>query len=143
MRKFILTSHLFTGSITFGFNSVGWLTYFNNEFDFEDKQHSWLLANLPRHIEQIEAYAGRIKGKLEEVPPDLSFDSFWNAYGKKINRKRAELLYKKMDEPQRLKCILSIKPYLSYLSRVKWRTQADPDTYLRNENYETDWNKQM
>lgn len=147
MRKFVLTSQMFTGSVTFGFNEDGWLNYFNNEADFDNTQHGWLLnieKNVfPRHVSQIEALAKVIKGRLEEVPPDLSFDAFWDAYGKKINRKRAELLYKKMSEPQRLKCILSIKPYQNYLGRVKWRTQADPDTYLRNENYETDWNKQM
>ncbi|SJN38372.1 hypothetical protein FM120_11195 [Sphingobacterium faecium PCAi_F2.5] len=147
MRKYVLTSQMFEGSVTFGFNDEGWLTFYNNEANFDNKQHAWLLDLeknvLPREINGIQGLALKIKGKLQEVPPDLTFDAFWNSYTNKKNRKRSEGLWNKMNESQRLKCILSVQPYLNYLNRIKWRNQADPDTYLRNEGYDTDWNKQM
>lgn len=145
MRKYILTSHLFEGSVTFGFNEDGYLVYLNNEADFNTTQFDWFLSpdKFPRHIDHVQRLAAVIKGKLEEAPPDVSFDAFWDAYANKKNRKRSEGLWKKMSDSQRLKCVLSVKPYLNYLARVKWRNQADPDTFLRNEQYETDWNKQF
>lgn len=145
MRKFVLTSSLFAGSVTFGFNESGWLVLLNNEAEFNDVQYKWLFEDhrFPKRIEAVTVLASLIKGKLEEVPPDISFDAFWNAYGRKVNRKRCEGLYKKMSDAQRLKCVLSIQPYLSYLARVKWRNQADPDTYLRQEMYDSDWNRLM
>ncbi len=147
MRKYVLTSPKFEGAVTLGYNEDGWLVFYSNEAAFESLQHQWFLSLdknvFPRHVSEIGNLTRVIKGKLEEVPPDVSFDAFWDAYGRKINRKRVEALWKRMSEPQRLKCIISIKPYLQYLARVKWRTQADPDTYLRNESYETEWNKQM
>lgn len=147
MKKYVLTSEMFDGNVTFAFNTEGWLIYFNNESDFNDAQQAWLFSKdkdvFPAHISGIEKLAKVIKGKLQEVPPDISFGAFWNAYANKKNRKRSEGLWSKMSEPQRLKCILSVQPYLNYLGRVKWRNQADPDTYLRNEQYDTDWNRQM
>lgn len=149
MRKYVLTSSMFAGSVTFGFNENGWLVYYVNEAEFTDQQFAWLyninlekgVMRLPLHINAVESLATIIKGKLTEVPPDLSFDAFWDAYAKKVNRKRAETYYKKMSDAQRLKCVMSVKPYLNYLARVKWRSQADPDTYLRQEMYETEWNR--
>lgn len=147
MIKYILTSEMFQGAVTFGFNEFGWLIYFNNDADFTDVQHAWLFDstkdNFPKHINVVQQLTAKIKGKLTEVPPDVSFDAFWDAYANKKNRKRSEGLWNKLNEPQRLKCILSVKPYLSYLGRVKWRNQADPDTYLRNEQFDTDWNRQV
>lgn len=142
---------MFAGSVTFGFNDNGWLIYYVNEADFTDQQFAWLyninidkgIMRLPLHINAIESLADTIKGKLTEVPPDISFEAFWKAYGRKINRKRCEAYYNKLSEAQRLKCIISIKPYLAYLNRVKWRSQADPDTYIRQEMYENEWNGLM
>ncbi|WP_437918423.1 hypothetical protein [Sphingobacterium sp. LRF_L2] len=145
MRKYVLTSQMFAGSVTFGYNENGRLVWLDDDADFNDMQRDWLLSEsrFPKYIDMVDALANVIKGKLTEVPYDISFDAFWDAYANKKNRKRAEGLYNKMSEQQRLKCILSISPYLNYLSRVKWRNQSDPDTYLRNEQYETDWNKQF
>ena len=149
MKKYVLTSDMFTGQVTFGYNENGYLVYYNNESDWTDTQFDWFYRVhidtesiwLPLFSTNIQVLSQKIKGKLTEVPPDLSFEAFWNAYGRKINRKRSEDIYKKLSDAKRLKCILSIKPYLDYLSRVKWRNQADPDTYLRQEMYDSNWNQ--
>ncbi|MFD2961346.1 MULTISPECIES: hypothetical protein [Olivibacter] len=142
MKKFVLTSHKFTGSIQFWFNEIGILINYMNETDLDEKGHKWMLANLPEHEYMLSELGTKIKGKIEELPPDLNFESFYEPYNHKVQKKRALALWNKMNDESKLAAIFSVKPYLAYLQRVKWRNQADPDTYLRNAMYETDWNKQ-
>ncbi len=143
MRKFILTSQYFEGSVTFGFSDDGWLTLLHNEAVFNDKQHSWLFEDhrFPKRIERVELLTKLIKGVLTEVPPDIGFDVFWSTYDKKINKKRAEPLYNKLSDADKMKAITTIKPYQKYCERVK-RGIADPEKYLRDLYFETDWTKQ-
>lgn len=143
MRKFILTSNLFEGSVMFGYNTDGWLTFLNNEAVFNDVQHGWLFSEqrFPKRIEQIDALVATIKGTIKELPPDLSFPVFWDTYDKKINKARVEPLYKKLSDANKMIAIISIKPYQKYCERAN-RGIADPEKYIRNKYYETDWTKQ-
>ncbi len=142
MRKYILTSNGFIGQVTFWFNDMELLVYYHNDANITEKQHIWLLKNIPRELIELETLRETIKGNLDEVPEDISFEAFWEAYGKKVKRVRALGIYKKMTDAQRLQAIAAIKPYDRFLQRTTWRSKADPDTYLRGGYYETDWNKE-
>lgn len=144
MKKYILTSDYFTGSVTFGFNSDNWLVYFNNEAEFtEDRQYQWLfeVERFPIRLEQIPYLAKKVKGELKEVPADLSFDTFWNTYSKKINLKRVKLIWSKLNDADRMHAIINIKPYDSYLQRT-CIGKAHPENYLRKEYFNVDWKKE-
>ena len=146
MKRYSLTSHLFEGSVIFGFNEQGWLVFYKNEAEFTAEQQDWLfeikdgMSRFPVHLFKIQSLASVIKGELKELPPDLSFEVFWDAYDKKVHRKRAEPIYKKLSEADRLKAITEIKPYQKACQRTN-RGIADPEKYLRSAYYETDWSK--
>ncbi|MDM8176863.1 hypothetical protein QT327_21350 [Olivibacter sp. 47] len=142
MKKFVLTSPKFMGSIQFWYNEIDLLINYTNETDLDETGHKWMLGNLPEHLSMLDGLKAKIKGNINELPPDLTFEAFYEPYSHKVQKKRALALWNKMNDESKLAAIFSVKPYLAYLQRVKWRNQADPDTYLRNAMYETDWNKQ-
>lgn len=70
---------------------------------------------------------------------EITFDMFWKAYQKKINRARCILLWDKMNTMQRAMAYTGIRAYNKYLAKEKWRGKADPETYLRNKYWENEY----
>jgi len=138
MRKYILTSHTVGGSTIFGFNDDDVLIYYHNEMELDTRALQWQIAHMPYNLAELKAIAHKAKVPLEEVPMDVSFDAFWVAYGKKINRKRAEPLYNKLSQEEKLLAMVAIKPYLRYCKNNN-RAIADPEKYIRSSFFETDW----
>lgn len=141
MKKYILTSPRFNGSVTFGYDEADNLVFYHNESDNEAVV-MWLKRNLPTNEAELNALQKRIEGSIKEVPPDLTFDTFWSKYDKKINRKRCEPMWKKLSDAEKTQAISNIKPYEQYLGRTGYRGKADPENYLRRELYATDWKKE-
>lgn len=139
MKKYILTSQSFKGNIFFGYEE-GFLVHYDNQSQMEPVQLRWLLTNFPLTFKNLEAIKPKIKGRIEEVPVDVSFDGFWEAYGKKLNRKRCEPLWRKLTESDQITCIKSIPAYNSYLKRMNGRAKLDPENYLRTEAFQNPWN---
>ncbi|TZF81799.1 hypothetical protein FW774_17230 [Pedobacter sp. BS3] len=141
MKKYILTSKSFTGAVEFGFNSTGTLVFYNNAADMSDKQTDWLLAHLPPNEVYLNQLKVKISGELKEVPPDLSFDTFWTAYDKKIHAIRCKPLWNKLKDTDKMRAIMQIKPYDAYCARTGI-AKANPENYLKKQYYETDWNRE-
>lgn len=138
--KYTLTSAKFTGKLVFGYTN-GLLTYFENAAQIQDTGYKWILDNFPTSPDILKKMADAIPGKMEVVPEDLSFDAFWNTYGKKANRHRCEPLWNKLSDADRIECLSSIKPYEGYLKRVSWRAKLDPENYLKKEAFRNNWNQ--
>lgn len=138
--KYTLTSAKFTGKLVFGYTD-GLLTYFENGAEMQETGYRWILDHFPINPEILKKMADAIPGKMEVVPDDLSFEAFWNAYGKKANRHRCEPLWKKLSEADRIECLSSIKPYDNYLKRVNYRAKLDPENYLKKEAFRNNWNQ--
>ena len=147
MRKFSLTNPAFTGEIFITYNTEGLFVAFDAiETDAQHVHIKWLLARIPQiitanYMHELLEFLKDTKCHLIEVAMDVSFDTFWRLYGKMINRKRAEALYMKLSDTDKFLCITSIKKYDKYLGRINWRSKCDPDTYIRNKNYQTDWDR--
>lgn len=77
--------------------------------------------------------------KVIEVPLEVTFEMFWNMYGKKINRIRAVKLWDKLSTAERMNAILGISKYNNYLQRESWRSKADPETYLSGKYWENEY----
>lgn len=142
MKKYVLTSKSFTGSVEFGYNENGSLVFYHNAADMSDKQQVWLLQHLPPNEIYLMQVKNVIKGELKEVPQDLNFDTFWDKYDKKINRKRCEPMWRKMSDAEKLQAISNIKAYDNYLERTNFRGKADPENYLKKEYYQVDWKRE-
>jgi hypothetical protein len=150
MRKFSIThANAWSGEIFITYNAKMLLVSIDaTEANPITKAHiKWLIENVPQQLSEnfVQELTDFIKPKeckLKEVELDNSFDTFWKAYDKMVNRKRAEDTYKKLSGVNKYLAITSIKKYDKYLARLTWKkTKQDPDTYLRTENYKTDWDK--
>jgi len=141
MIKYILTSPKFTGTITFGYDD-GYLALFHNESEMTKEQKEWLLRHLPGNEPYLINFANVVKGEIKEVPADLSFETFWEKYDKKINKKRCEPMWKKLSDAEKMQAISNIKQYEGYLERTGFRGKADPENYLKKEHYAVDWKRE-
>jgi len=140
MEKYVLTSASFKGNVVFGY-SGGVLTFYHNESDMNEKQSEWLFLHFPFTLAALVKIKSIIKGKLEQIPPDISFDAFWTKYDKKVNRKRCEPLYAKLTEADKIMALMSILPYHNYLKRMNGRAKLDPENYLKREAFRNNWNQ--
>lgn len=140
MRKYILTSPRFNGTVTFGYDANDSLVFYHNECDNE-AAINWLKNNLPVSEQALKELKKNIDGSIQEVPQDLSFDTFWDTYDQKINRKRVEPLWKKLSDANKMLAIMKVKSYDAYINR-KGIGKANPDNYLSREYFLTDWAKQ-
>lgn len=141
MKHFILTSPQFTGSVTYKYCDAGYLIYFSYDATMRDDQREHVLVKMPLTLAGFNEVIGKSKtAKIEEVPEDISFDAFWEAYGKKINRKRSEPLYNKLSDADKMLCMRCLPQYDKYLARTGFRAKKDPDGFLRDRFFETNFN---
>lgn len=142
MKHYILTSSKFAGSVQYKYCDEGFLVWFQYDAAMSDAQRIYTLQKMPLTLQGFQDLMGTSKTvKIEEVMPDLSFDAFWNAYDKKINRKRCEPLWNKLKDHERMQCLKSIPQYVKYLTRTNYRAKKDPDGYLRDRLFETEWHR--
>lgn len=142
MKKYNLTFTNLKGDLCLGYNETGFLILYENRTSMTDEAINWVLRNFATHESELNAFAQKCKATVELIPVDLSFNAFWNAYGKKINKIRCEILYKKLNETERLKCLQNVKHYDNYLQRSGFRAKADPENYLKKQYFLTDWRKE-
>lgn len=140
IKKYILTSPKFNGGVVFGYDANNCLVFYHNECD-SPAAINWLKDRLPGNDIALVELKKKIEGTIQVVPPDLSFDTFWEAYDKKINRKRCEPLWKKLNDADRMRAIMNIKPYDAYLQRTGI-AKCMAENYLKKEYYTVDWAKE-
>ena len=139
MKKYILTSPKFTGQVIFGYDENGHLVFYHNEIP-DKVVIVWMKRYLPLDEAALADFKTKIRATIVEVPEDLSFDRFWNFYDKKINRKRAEPLFEKLNAAEKIQAIVRVKAYKDYCYYTH-RGIADPEKYLRVRFFDTDWEK--
>lgn len=61
---------------------------------------------------------------------NIDFDTFWNLYGKEVDRKKCETLWVRLTDAERTACIEKIPEYISVNPDKKFR--RDPEKYLTN-----------
>jgi hypothetical protein len=140
IKKYILTSVNFQGQVSFGFNEAGYLVFYLNETDATESQLKGLLQRLPRVIEEFYRLTEVPTVKFVEVPPDLSFESWWKIQLNKINKKRCMPLFNALKDAKRMKAFTEYPAYLDFCKRNN-RGVVDPENFLKKEYYENDWKK--
>lgn len=133
-----LTTYTVTGTNTsivwqFKYHLSGLLAEFKLiEGELDQKQVRWLfiLGNFPYQEKQIKGWVAIKNFKIEVGLPDLSFESFWNAYNLKSKKTRAQQLYDKLTDADKVLAINHIKRYDNWLRQQKGMAKALPDTYI-------------
>lgn len=106
-------------------------------------QMKWLFSpNFPA-LETImkTGWMKKLKKNFEITvgEPDLSFDSFWDAYDKKMGKKKmAQNTWKKLSKAKRIKAMLGIRRYNNAL-RLEGTAKCHATTYLNQEYYENEY----
>lgn len=140
MTKYTLTSTNFTGEIVFGYNLDKQLVHFENKMNLDFNGVHWMLTHMPNSEHDLEFIKSKIKGTLTKVPEDLSFERFWDTYKMKINAKRCRPLWDELSEADKILCLLRIPQYFEYVRRKRIGT-ANPEKFLRERYFETEWLK--
>lgn len=151
MKKYIITSPSFTGEINIMFGLDWKLLYIDFlKCDVSEEQINYFKekcpATLPVEGEAAEGASAKLatyfgKSKLNIVQQGyfVSFDQWWLRYDLKRNRARSEKLWNKMSEADKAAAYFKMPLYERHLSIEKWKTKADPDTFLRNRYWDNEW----
>jgi hypothetical protein len=139
MRQFIITSYRYTGQATIIYDTNGLLASVDlQETTMTLNQRQVLLSRLPLHVDKLETL-NDLPIHIIERDYEVSFEQFWNAYGLKINKKRAADIWIKMSKTNRILAYHSINKYNRYLAKENWRKKADADTYLKQEYFNNEY----
>ncbi|MAX23414.1 MAG: hypothetical protein CMJ19_02825 [Phycisphaeraceae bacterium] len=131
MHKIIITSTKFNGSLEFEMDDTGTVKLFKNFADLDSNQLDWFSGNFPITLDRLNALIRKSKNlKAELVEADLSFDHFWNKYGMKRNRIRAEKWWNKLKDADKIMALRNLDAYEAYLQRNPQQAKLYPDTYL-------------
>ena len=70
---------------------------------------------------------------------EITFTMFWERYPEKRSKARALKLWEKLSKANKVTAWASLIPYAGYLRRRNIFCMH-PDTYLRNQEWDTEWN---
>lgn len=140
MKLYIITSPGFTGHAELLYDVTGRLVRIDISKTNMD------LNQVQKFKERVSALQGSLiesfngtKVTIVEGEFEVSFDMFWIAYSKKINKQRCEALWSKMSLAKRVAAWQGIAAYDNFLKLTSWRKKCDPETYLKKESWENEW----
>lgn len=138
MKKYHITSDRFKGYVELIYNDgiLAHVNFTNAEMQMETAK--MFIRCISLHQENVSDNFGG-STKIIESDVEITFDMFWKQYQKKINKARAVKLWDKMTVSDRAAAYVGIRPYNKYLFENKWRSKADPETYLRNRYWENEY----
>jgi len=112
-----------TGGRIVGFEIMG-------ENTFSDEHTRDLFAKVPPTVGALKQFALKNKIALTEIKPDLSFQTFWDRYGKLGSRPKAEKPWEKLSEKNKNLAMNYIPKYIQSLGST---SQAYASTYLNGQ----------
>jgi hypothetical protein len=139
MTRYLCTST--TGNeLELRYNADGLLIFMELRGTFTDAQWLYVTSRISMraedgHMNDLKAVPGLT---VTEAPLTFTFDDFWQAYQEKRNKLRAEKLWARLSDADRIAAIAAIPKYDKWLS---WKgiAKKDPDTYLRNRSWEDEY----
>lgn len=130
--KFEFESNALDGSIVFEYDDDTLMLkscQINGELD--ELQAGYLSRYFPTTYLQLEKLHKYSKNsKLHKLLEIVSFDVFWEEYGKKDSRLKAERAWKKLNDDEQARAIKYINRYNSILAQEKWRSKLLASSYL-------------
>lgn len=141
MEKVILTSDNFSGEIILEYDFNGYLTKYENLADLSEAQQKFFYQNFPSYGDLFNSLVEKAQSiKVERIPADLSFNRIWDEYDYKIGKKdKTAQLWSKLSVTERIQVFQSLKHYDRYLALKRGLDKQYLETYLRNQQYATDW----
>jgi hypothetical protein len=137
MNKYIIHGQSFSGNVTLEYDCNDRLKLILFECEMNDKQHEQFVRAIPLSEADFLNRATRSGVIFSTVPADLSFATFWQKYNYKVGDKaRAEKLWNKLSESERVTALKSILHYNKFL-QIKKLDKAYAETWLSQKRFLT------
>lgn len=146
--KYALTSQRWEGEIILEFHDNGQLKYAQLPEVFDAKSLMFFASNFPVHINFIPFYKEHTGAKVVEIPDDLTFDNFWNAFDKKIGPKEKARMYwegekktitkRPLNDTDRAAVMRIVARYASRFKGEKKEFQPHASTFLHQRYWESE-----
>lgn len=142
MKRFIVTSPSWQGEAEIVYNESGLLVRISFEgcvFADHNRVVDKFKALVPVLVTDLQVAFQNTSATVVEADFEVNFDMFWKAYNLKHNRVRAVNLWNKLSKTDQVKAYFGVPIYDKFLKKEKWRSKADPETYLRNKMFENEY----
>lgn len=130
---FIFTSRQFSGYIKFSYDDQGCLIGYENHATLTDKQWTYMRDRFPFVQDQLNAYNTK-EGKVEEST-DLSFGRFWELYGYKKGKLKAEYYWSRLSNGDKARAISRVKNY-RHDCKLHNRDMVYAERYLKDRRFD-------
>jgi hypothetical protein len=141
MTRYLITSTTTGNEIDVTYDASGQAIAVLMNGTLTRDQHIKAWSSFPLFLEDMHNMVKQFKTlTIQEVMPDISFERFYKAYNLLLDRKRAEAIWNKMTDANKMKAIMCIAEYDKYLARTGV-SKAYPKTFLLNEYFHTDYKK--
>lgn len=141
MNKLIITSPRFAGEIAVLYGIDKKLLFIDfMKSELSEDQIEYFKSKVPVfYKDDFVASFGNAKIAVVEEGYVVSFEQWWEAYNLKRNKVRCLKLWEKLSEADQVNAFFKLQSYERHLSLNSWRTKAEPDTYIRNRYWESEW----
>jgi hypothetical protein len=144
MKRIIITSPSFTGEVRLLYAEDGRLIQFDctGSDGLSVKQIAWLKAQAPAEFtpDLPAAFAGaKAAFHFAEEGATPTFEEFYEAYGVKLDKKRAETGWNRLSKADRTAAYLGIARYNRHLAAHPWKNKKEPKTYISHRSWENDF----
>lgn len=105
------------------------------------EQISWIKQTMPASETFLKPLEGGFI-TVEEIPQDLSFNAFWEAYNYKVGKKERALKYwTALTETERMQVFKAIPKYNYWLAQRPNMDRLYPEGFLHQRRFENEFNK--
>lgn len=141
MRRFLITSPKFNGQAEIIYNARETLCCIDmTNTDMDEMTVTHFKQSVPVTISSMATAFSAIT-TIVEAGFEVSFEKFYKEYPMKRNRYKAEKVWQKLNDTEKVEAFYSLLSYKKYINRNTWYTPMIADKYLRDREFETDWNK--
>lgn len=144
MRKFLITSPKYNGAVEVVYNERSTLCIIDaGKTDMSEDVMNHFKKIVPVNMHLLLDGPNMFSADTVICESDfvITFKQFYDNYPLKRNRYKAEKVFEGMNKTEQVKAFYSLHNYKKYMNRNSWYTPMIADKYLRNREYETEWNK--
>lgn len=141
--SYVLSSGGFNGVLVLTYRLNGLLNSITSTMD-EGGKLQYLLNYLPVQEDKIRAYIQSINANpktkkkliLKSTPADLTFERFWDTYGKKASKKKESArIWARLSTTDKIQALMYIPVYRS-IKAADGTEMAYANTFLNNRNWD-------
>ncbi len=141
MKRLLITSPLYTGEAEVIYDDAGRLISFSvSATNMPVAMVSGFKNTIPAVYDQLATVMADKKATIVEAGFNISFEMWWDKYDHKRNKVPAQRVWDKLTESERVTAYYNTDVYKKWCADRAWYNQLYPDTYLRQKNFNTEWN---